>query len=52
MSGAYIWQFADVRVAEEWAHGRPRTMNNKGVFDEFRRPKMSYETVQACFRTR
>ncbi|MBQ3485794.1 MAG: beta-glucuronidase [Clostridia bacterium] len=52
VSGAYIWQFADVRVAEEWAHGRPRTMNNKGVFDEFRRPKMSYETVQACFRTR
>ncbi len=28
--GAFIWQFCDVRVDEEWAMGRPRTMNNKG----------------------
>ena len=52
VSGAYIWQFCDVRVAEEWANSRPRTMNNKGIVDEFRRPKMSYATVTECFRLR
>ena len=52
VSGAYIWQFADVRVAEEWAYSRPKTVNNKGVFDQFRRPKMSYKVVQERFRDR
>ena len=52
VSGAYIWQFADVRVAEEWAHGRPKTMNNKGVFDQFRRPKLAYGVVKERFSQR
>ena len=52
ISGVYIWQFADVRVAEEWAYSRPRTMNNKGVVDQYRHPKMSYATVKDCFRSR
>ena len=52
VSGAYIWQFADVRVAESWAHTRPRTMNNKGVFDQFRRPKLSFSVVQERFKDR
>ncbi len=49
VSGAYIWQFADVRVAEEWAYNRPKTMNNKGVFDQFRRPKLSFQVVKERF---
>ena len=52
VSGAYIWQFADVRVAEQWAHGRPKTVNNKGVFDQFRRPKLSYAVVKKHFSQR
>ena len=52
VSGAYIWQFADVRVAEEWAYSRPKTVNNKGVFDQFRRPKMSFNVVRERFRDR
>ncbi len=52
VSGAYIWQFADVRVAEQWAHSRPRTMNNKGVFDQFRRPKLAWQTVRERFGDR
>ena len=52
VSGAYIWQFADVRVAESWAHGRPKTVNNKGVFDQFRRPKLAFQTVVERFRDR
>ncbi len=52
VSGAYIWQFCDVRVAEEWAHTRPRTMNNKGIVDNWRRPKMSYAVVKEQFKKR
>jgi beta-glucuronidase len=48
--GASIWQFCDVRVCEGneariWS-GRPRTMNNKGTVDEYRRPKLAYDVVK------
>lgn len=49
LSGVFIWQFADVRVAEEWAMHRPKQMNNKGVVDGCRSPKMSYFTVKEIF---
>ena len=45
----YIWQFCDIRISEEWWGGRPRTMNNKGVVDEYRRPKLCYEVVKELF---
>lgn len=48
-SGVFLWQFADCRVAEEWAMHRPKTHNNKGVVDEYRRPKMSYAAVKELF---
>ncbi len=48
-SGVYIWQFCDVRVSDEWFGGRPRTMNNKGIVDEYRRPKLCYEVVRRKF---
>lgn len=48
-SGVYVWQFCDIRISEEWWGGRPRTMNNKGVVDEYRRPKLCYETVKELF---
>ncbi len=49
--GLYIWQFCDVRVSEEWFQNRPRTMNNKGIVDEFRRKKMCYEIVKHLYHT-
>lgn len=49
-SGIFIWQFADVRVDEGWAMGRPRTHNNKGVVNEYRQPKMSYKLVKELFQ--
>ena len=49
-SGIYIWQFCDIRISEEWFHTRPRTMNNKGIFDEYRRPKLCYDVVKKAFR--
>lgn len=48
-SGVYIWQFCDGRVCDSWFASRPRTMNNKGIVDEYRRPKLSYETVKRLF---
>ncbi len=49
-TGVFLWQFADVRVDDSWFSTRPRTMNNKGVVDEYRRPKLAYQTVKALFR--
>ena len=49
VTGLFLWQFADVRVADEWAMNRPRTYNNKGVVDEYRRPKLAYRTVKELF---
>lgn len=49
LSGVFLWQFADCRVVNEWAMSRPRTHNNKGVVDEYRRPKMSYRLVKELF---
>lgn len=48
-SGVYIWQFCDIRVSEEWFGIRPRTMNNKGIVDEYRRKKLCYEVVKRKF---
>lgn len=44
--GAAIWQFCDVRLTKAWWQTRPRNMNNKGVVDEYRRPKLAYATVK------
>jgi len=52
LSGVYVWQFADVRVDESWAMSRPKAMNNKGVVDSYRRPKLGYVAVREIFRDR
>ncbi len=50
LAGVFIWQFADCRVTEEeWFAQRPRTYNNKGVVDEYRRPKVAYDIVKEYF---
>lgn len=48
ISGLFIWQFADCRVTEEggWFATRARCHNNKGVVDEYRRPKMAYDVIK------
>ena len=48
-SGIFIWQFCDARISFEWFQTRPRTMNNKGVVDEYRRPKLSYDVVKELY---
>ena len=49
VGGAYIWQFCDVRIAEEWEIGRPRGYNNKGAVDEYRRPKLVVDIIKHLF---
>lgn len=50
-SGVYLWQFCDNRVSKEWFGTRPRTMNNKGIVDEYRRKKLSYTVVKRLFES-
>lgn len=51
--GLSIWQFGDMRTGNniEKRLGRPRGFNNKGVVDEYRRPKLAYQTVKELFGT-
>lgn len=51
LSGVFLWQFADCRVTEEggWFSTRARSHNNKGVVDEYRRPKLAYDTVREFY---
>lgn len=49
LTGVFIWQFADCRVSEEWFASRPRSHNNKGIVDEYRRPKEAFAVVKEMF---
>jgi len=48
--GLSLWHFADCRsYTTSKSLFRPRTFNNKGVMDEYRRPKLAYEIVKQYF---
>ncbi|MBR0458849.1 MAG: hypothetical protein IJJ26_06405 [Victivallales bacterium] len=48
--GVALWQFMDCRTySTSRALGRPRAFNNKGVLDEYRRPKLAFQVVQKHF---
>jgi beta-glucuronidase len=52
IAGVALWQFCDCRTYRgAGALGRPRAFNNKGVVDEYRRPKLAFETVKEIFRS-
>jgi beta-glucuronidase len=46
--GLSIWLFNDYRTRDTIM--RPRGFNNKGVVDEYRRPKLAYQVVKRLFR--
>lgn len=46
IAGLALWQFMDCRVTDDWSMSRPRTYNNKGTLDEYRRPKLAYDVVK------
>ncbi len=50
VTGMFIWQFCDTRVTQDvWPMKRPNSRNNKGLVDEYRRPKMAYYTTKKLF---
>ncbi len=51
ISGVFIWQLADCRVTPEggWFASRARCRNNKGIVDEYRRPKLAYDAIKEAF---
>lgn len=51
-TGLAIWQFCDIRTSElpTMQIARPRGYNNKGLLDEFRRPKEAYHLVARWYR--
>lgn len=49
VSGVIIWQYADCRVDEGWFHVRPKSQNNKGIVDIYRRKKLAFDTVSKAF---
>lgn len=50
--GICLWHFSDARTyGGGWSLRRPRTFNNKGTLDEYRRPKLAYERVKAAFHS-
>ncbi|MBR2718809.1 MAG: beta-glucuronidase [Clostridia bacterium] len=48
-AGIILWQFADIRLDDGSFASRPKCMNNKGLMDEYRRPKLSYAAVKELF---
>ncbi len=50
--GLSIWLYNDFRTSELVSRllGRPRSYNDKGVVDEYRRPKLAYDVVKGHFR--
>lgn len=44
--GTYVWQFSDIRTAQEMGLNRARSFNNKGLVNEYRRPKLAYAAVR------
>ena len=47
--GTFVWQFADIRVCKERFISRARCFNNKGILNEYRKPKMAYYTVKDIY---
>lgn len=51
LTGVIIWQYADCRVDSGWFHGRPKSQNNKGIVDTYRREKLAFRRVKEIFHT-
>ncbi|MCD7739057.1 MAG: hypothetical protein LUH58_08490 [Lachnospiraceae bacterium] len=56
IAGVFVWQFCDVRISQEgernWPMSRPLSRNNKGIVDEYRRPKLAYYALKKAFGER
>jgi beta-glucuronidase len=48
--GTYIWQFADIRSDARMFRDRARSFNNKGLVNEYRKPKLAFREVRRIYR--
>lgn len=51
-SGVFIWQFSDCRVDNESFYARPKSQNNKGILDIYRREKLAFKAVCDIFKSK
>ena len=51
-SGISLWMFCNANTYTRTTHktGRPRGFNNKGLLDEYRRPKMAWNALKKLIR--
>ena len=56
LNGALVWQYCDIRAGTRTcesgirrALSRPRSFNNKGIVNEYRKPKLAYYAVKKAF---
>lgn len=49
VTGFYIWQFCDMRTCRQMGLDRARSYNNKGILNEYRKPKMAYHAVKKAY---
>ena len=48
--GSFIWQFSDMRTCKEAGINRARGFNNKGIVNEYRKPKLSYYAAGKIYK--
>jgi len=48
--GSFIWQLCDTRTLRRIELNRARGFNNKGLLNEYRKPKMSYYAAQKLYK--
>lgn len=49
VNGTFVWQYCDMYSAFEKELERPRSFNNKGIVDEYRRPKLGYYALKNAY---
>ncbi|MBQ8309983.1 MAG: beta-glucuronidase [Clostridia bacterium] len=47
--GSFIWQFCDMRTCLEAGINRARGFNNKGLLNEYRKPKLAYLAAKNAY---
>ena len=51
VAGSFVWQFSDIRTCAEMGLNRARSFNNKGLVNEYRRPKQAYHAVRKAYES-
>ncbi|MBQ7336019.1 MAG: beta-glucuronidase [Clostridia bacterium] len=49
VAGSFIWQFFDMRTCLQAGLNRARGFNNKGLMNEYRKPKLAYRAAKELY---